>query len=116
MIAAILLAATPAAAFADGAGDEQYQDPFSAPSTPKQTKKKATTAPVTTAPAATAAPAAATAPASTSSSTASATQAAPAATAAPTLPRTGAPTELIGLAGMVLIASGAVMRRRTTAH
>jgi LPXTG-motif cell wall-anchored protein len=93
MIAAVLLAATPAAAFADGAGDEQYQDPFSAPSTPKQTKKKATTAPATTAPAGTAAPA-----------------------ATPTLPRTGAPTELIGLAGVVLVASGAVMRRRTSAH
>jgi len=113
MIAAVVLAATPAAAFADGAGDEQYQDPFSAP---KQTKKKAATAPATTAPAATAAPAAPTAPASTSSSAASATQAAPAATAPPMLPRTGAPAELIGLAGVVLVASGAVMRRRTAAH
>jgi LPXTG-motif cell wall-anchored protein len=116
VIAALLLATTPAAAFADGAGDEQYQDPFSAPSAPKQTKKKAATAPATTAPATTAAPAATTAPTSTSSPATAVAQAVPAATAAPTLPRTGAPADAIALAGVALIASGAVLRRRTTTH
>ena len=116
MTAALLLATTPAAAFADGAGDNQYQDPLTAPSAPKKAKKKASTAPTTTTtPTATTTPAATTTPTSTSSTQQSSAQAAPAATAgAATLPRTGAPTDLIGLAGVALVASGAVLRRRTS--
>jgi LPXTG-motif cell wall-anchored protein len=106
---AALLALTPAAAFADGAGDEQYQDPLTAPSAPKQTKKKASTAPSTTTPAATTAPAATTT-APTSSNTSSASG------SAQELPRTGAPAGLIGLAGGALIASGAALRRRTASQ
>src|SRR5262249_40871815 len=66
MVVASLLALVPATAFADGgAGDNQYQDPLTAPAPKKTTKKKATTTPAattttpaTTTPAATAAPAA----------------------------------------------------------
>ena len=104
---ALLLALAPATAFADGAGDEQYQDPLAAPTAPKQPKKKATTAPASTAPAATTAPATA-APVATSTT--------PASTSAQELPRTGAPSGLIGLAGAMLVASGAALRRRTAAQ
>src|SRR3954447_680471 len=91
--AALLLATTPAGAFADGAGDNQYQDPLTAPSTPKKAKKNASTAPAA---APTTAPAATVAPTSTSSNVSSTS--APAATSpAQQLPRTGAPAGLIGL-------------------
>jgi hypothetical protein len=102
--AAALLALTPASAIAQGAGDEQYQDPLTAPSAPTQTQTQTTTAPSSTTPATTSAPAATTAPAS--------TQAAP----AQELPRTGAPAGLIGMAGAALIVSGAALRRRTVAQ
>src|SRR3954464_11535885 len=100
--ASALLALSPASAFAQGAGDEQYQDPLTAPSTPAQTQTQTqtTTATPSTTPAATSAPAATAAPAS--------TQAAP----AQELPRTGAPAGLIGVAGAALILSGAALRRR----
>jgi len=102
--ASALLALTPASAFAQGAGDEQYQDPLTAPSAPAQTQTQTqtTTAPssTTTAPAATSAPAATAAPTS--------TQAAP----AQELPRTGASAGLIGMAGAALVLSGAALRRR----
>lgn len=103
--ASLLLALTPVAAFAQGAGDEQYQDPLTAPSAPKQPKKKASPAPAATTPAPASAPAATSAPASTPQ---------PATTApAAELPRTGVPAGLIGLAGAALILSGAALRRRT---
>jgi LPXTG-motif cell wall-anchored protein len=112
MALALLLALAPATAFADGAGDDQYQDPLVAPSTPKKKKKAATTAPSSTTPAATTAPTATSAPAAAQSTQ---TTAAPSASAQQ-LPRTGAPTGLIGLAGAGLIASGAVLRRRTASQ
>jgi hypothetical protein len=111
-LVALLLAVVPATAFADGAGDEQYQDPLAAPTAPKKPKKKATTtAPASTTPAATTAPASATAPASTSGQSSSGASA-----SARELPRTGLPAGTIGLAGMTLIASGAVLRRRTASQ
>src|SRR3954453_12828008 len=97
LLAVCVIAAAPATAFADGAGDEQYQDPLTAPSAPKKAKKKAATAPNTTAPAATTTPAATAAPALTSSAQTTSQPAAAAAPAAGTLPRTGAPTDLIAL-------------------
>jgi hypothetical protein len=108
MAVALLLALTPATAFADGAGDDQYQDPLTAPSTPKKKKKAVSTAPstTTTTPAATSAPAAASAPQTTTAPSASTQQ----------LPRTGAPAGLVGLAGAGLIASGAALRRRTASQ
>jgi LPXTG-motif cell wall-anchored protein len=112
MALSLLLALVPATAFADGAGDEQYQDPLSAPAAPKKPKKKAaTTAPTSTSttPAAATAPAATTAPASSPASSG-------ASASARELPRTGLPAGAIGLAGLTLIASGAVLRRRTAAE
>jgi LPXTG-motif cell wall-anchored protein len=109
MAIALLLALVPATAFADGAGDDQYQDPLTAPSTPKKKKKAASTAPASTAPAATTAPASTSAPAA---ATTSQTTTAPSASSRQ-LPRTGAPAGLVGLAGVTLIVSGGVLRRRT---
>jgi hypothetical protein len=108
MAVALLLALAPATALADGAGDEQYQDPLTAPSTPKKQQKKASTAPAatTTAPAAATAPVTTTAPQPTSTASASPEE----------LPRTGAPAGLIGLGGAALIASGTALRRRTAAQ
>lgn len=109
MVLILLLALVPATAFADGAGDEQYQDPLAAPTAPKKPKKKAvTTAPTSTSttPAAATAPATASAPSSSSSASASAKE----------LPRTGLPAGAIGLAGLTLIASGAMLRRRIAAQ
>jgi LPXTG-motif cell wall-anchored protein len=112
MLLILLLAVVPATAFADGAGDEQYQDPLAAPTAPKKPKKKATTTAPTqtsTTPAATTAPATASAPSSSSSS-------ATASASARELPRTGIPAGAIGLAGVTLIASGAMLRRRIAAQ
>jgi LPXTG-motif cell wall-anchored protein len=104
MAVALLLAVVPASAFAGGAGDDQYQDPLVAPSAPKKKQKAASTAPSSTTPAAATAPATTTPTATAPSS--------PSAAPAQELPRTGAPADLIGLAGAGLIASGAVLRRR----
>jgi hypothetical protein len=112
MLLTLLLALVPATAFADGAGDEQYQDPLAAPTAPKKPKKKAATAPASTTPAAATAPAATTAP---SSATATHTSS-PASASGQELPRTGLPAGVIGLAGVTLIVSGAALRRRTAWH
>ena len=109
---ALLLAFLPATALADGgAGDNQYQDPLTAPA-PKKPKKKAATTPTPapSAPAATTAPATSTAPAaaapvSSSSSSASSPSG--------ELPRTGAPTDLVGVSGAALALAGLLLRRRT---
>jgi hypothetical protein len=103
----LLFALVPATAFADGgAGDNQYQDPFSAPP-PKKAKKKPATTPAP-APAVTTVPASNTAPASTTSAS---SQAAP--TSSGELPRTGAPADLIGLSGAAFVLAGVALRRRT---
>jgi LPXTG-motif cell wall-anchored protein len=109
---AVSLALTPAAAFADGAGDEQYQDPLAAPTTPSKTT---TTQSTTTTPA-TSAPAATTTPASTTAPTTTASTSTPAASSTKELPRTGTPAGLIGLAGAGLIVVGGVLRRRIAAQ
>ena len=98
--------AAPAAALAQGAGDEQYQDPFG-----EEQSEQPDPAPApTTTPAPAQAPSA---PAPTA--TPSAAQAAPAAPApAPSgqLPRTGAEAAWLALAGAVLLATGLALRRR----
>jgi 2-oxoglutarate dehydrogenase E2 component (dihydrolipoamide succinyltransferase) len=106
-IAALLCAlAAPTAALAQGAGDEEYQDPFgdeqaqSEPA-PTATPAPAQPAPSQAAPAPTATPSAAQAP----------TQAAPAPAAAEQLPRTGAGAGWLALAGIVLLAAGLALRR-----
>src|SRR5260221_10804555 len=95
LLTTLLLAAAPATALADGAGDQQYQDPLTAPSAPHKKKKPAaTTAPATTA------PAAGTAPATPAAATAPAAAAQPAGQ----LPRTGSPAGLLRLGRATLIA------------
>jgi LPXTG-motif cell wall-anchored protein len=105
LLAAAAIAAAPATAFADGAADEQYQDPLTAPAPPKKANKKATTAPATAAPT-TSAPAAAAAPAASSGSNGTAA-------ATGQLPRTGFPAGMVGLAGAAMAAGGLALRRRT---
>jgi LPXTG-motif cell wall-anchored protein len=95
--------AAPSAALAQGAGDEQYQDPFGeeqAEPTPTATPTPAPAQSAPSAPAPTATPSAAQAP----------TQAAPA--PAEQLPRTGVDAGWIALAGGVLLAAGLALRRR----
>jgi hypothetical protein len=106
LLAALMLAlALPAAALAQGAGDEQYQDPFGdeqsqptptatpvpaqAPTTPSQ--------PAAPAPTATPAPQSAPAPAPPSGGR--------------QLPYSGADAGLLALAGAVLLAAGLALRR-----
>jgi LPXTG-motif cell wall-anchored protein len=101
-IAALACAlAAPSAALAQGAGDEQYQDPFGdeqSEPTPTATPAPAQSAP--SAPAPTATPSASTAQAP--------TQAAP---APAQLPRTGVDAGWVALAGAVLLAAGLALRR-----
>jgi hypothetical protein len=102
-LAAVLLALTPAAALAQSAGDEQYQDPFQ--DEQSQATPTATPAPAqpAQAPAATAAPAqAAPAPAAATAAPAQAAQ----------LPRTGRDALVPGLGGLVLLSAGVALRAR----
>jgi len=105
-IAALLCAlAAPSAALAQGAGDEQYEDPFGdeqsqqADPTPEPT---ATPAPVQRAPSAPAP-----APAAAPSIAQAPTQSAP----SDELPRTGLGAGWVALAGAVLLAAGLALRR-----
>jgi len=106
-IAALLCAlAAPSAALAQGAGDEQYQDPFGdeqsqSEPTPTATATPAPAQSAPSAPAATATPSAAQAP--------QAPQAQP--SQQPQLPRTGVDAGWIALAGAVLLAAGLALRR-----
>jgi hypothetical protein len=108
VLATLAVLAAPAAAFADGAGDQQYQDPLTAPS--PQKKKKST--PTTKAPAA-ASP--------TSGSGSASGSAQPGSTPTDTsstrgqLPRTGVPAGLVALAGALMLAFGIALRRRVGA-
>jgi 2-oxoglutarate dehydrogenase E2 component (dihydrolipoamide succinyltransferase) len=104
IIAALLCAlAAPSAALAQGAGDEQYQDPFGeeqsqSEPTPTPTPAPAQPAPAQPAPAQPpAAPAQAPAPAQASQTE--------------QLPRTGADAGWLALAGAVLLAAGIALRR-----
>jgi hypothetical protein len=101
-LAGLSLALAPAAAHAqNGAGDQQYQDPFGSGS---QTAPKAQqpSAPLSQAPPATSAPAT------------PAPQAAQAASAAPVaqaqLPRTGLDVRVVAAAGLVLLLAGVALR------
>jgi LPXTG-motif cell wall-anchored protein len=102
LLAVAAIAAAPATAYADGAGDQQYQDPLTAPAAPKKPKNTAPAAATPT----TSAPAAAAAPAASTGTTAPAP-------AAAELPRTGIPAGSIALAGALMLASGVILRRRT---
>jgi LPXTG-motif cell wall-anchored protein len=105
---AVAALAAPSAAWAQGAGDEQYQDPFGGDqsqgsddqNTPSSSGDGGETAQA--APAPTAAPAAP-APVATTA------QAQP---AAQQLPRTGGDPTVPGIAGAVLLAGGVILRLR----
>jgi len=103
---AAIAALTPASAFAQGAGDDQYSDPFGSD------QKQATPTPTPTprAPVATATPAPAQAAATPAPS-----QPGPAATAAPpgpSLPYTGTQDWLTGGGGALLLGAGLLLRAR----
>jgi LPXTG-motif cell wall-anchored protein len=101
----ILALALPTAALAQGAGDEQYTDPFAGqqdeeqPAAPEATPAPA---PEEAAPAAPGPAAPAPAPAAPSSQPSSAEQ----------LPYTGADAGLVALGGALLVAAGVALRRR----
>jgi hypothetical protein len=96
--AAAALALAPAAAFAQGAGDDQYQDPFG-----DEQQEEATPAPTPQAPAATPAPVQ---PAPTA--------APPSSTPEPedTLPYTGIDGWPVAIAGAILLGAGITLRVR----
>jgi hypothetical protein len=102
LLLAVSLLALPAAAMAQGAGDEQYSDPFG--QTDEQGGSQEQPAPEPEA--APAAPATPAAPAEQATASQDA--------AAPTLPATGLPAFLLASAGAVLLASGLALRRRVS--
>jgi LPXTG-motif cell wall-anchored protein len=100
---AVVLAvlAFPAGALAQGAGDDQYSDPFGADATPTpKPKPAATAAPAPAQPAATPAPA-------TAAATASATP-----DPRPQLPYTGLDAWPVAVGGALLLGSGLALRKR----
>jgi hypothetical protein len=108
---AAALALLPATAFAQGAGDDQYSDPFG--SEPEQATPTATP----NAPTAPAAPTATPPPAPTTGTASpppapAATAAPPSRPAAPTLPYTGVDARLAGGAGALLLGAGLLLRAR----
>ena len=107
-IAALLCAlAAPSAALAQGAGDEQYEDPFGDEQSQQADPTPVPTATPAPAPAQPAPSAPAAAPTAAPSSAQAPTQAAP----SNELPRTGLDAGWIALAGAVLLASGLALRR-----
>lgn len=103
------------AAHAQGAGDEQYQDPFD--STGSQgSKPKPKPAPAAQAPSTSSGTTTAQAPATTPAAAPAATAAATAdPAAAGELPRTGLDTRAALVAGLTLLLLGLALRRRTHA-
>jgi hypothetical protein len=107
-VGAAVLALAPASAFAQGAGDDQYSDPFGSD------QEKATPTPTPRAPAATATPA----PVQPVVTPAPG-QPAPAATPAPqgpSLPYTGLDDWLPAAGGALLLGAGLTLRARLRAH
>jgi LPXTG-motif cell wall-anchored protein len=91
----------PAGAYAQGAGDDQYSDPFGADATPTAAPKK---------PAATATPVPA--PAQSAATPAPATPAATATPAPPQLPYTGVDAWPLAAGGALLLGAGLALRAR----
>ena|SRR5215210_4356443 len=102
LLLAVSLLALPAAAMAQGAGDEQYSDPFGQTDEPNGSQDQPAPEPE----AAPAAPATPAAPAEQATASQDA--------AAPTLPATGLPAFLLASAGAMLLASGVALRRRVS--
>ena len=108
IIAALLCAlAAPSAALAQGAGDDQYQDPFGDEQSQEEPTPTATPAPAPAQPAP-----AQPAPAQPAPAAAQAPAPAPAAAQSEQLPRTGADAGWIAFAGAALLAAGIALRRR----
>jgi len=108
--ASLAVALAPAAARAqDGAGDQQYTDPFAGQSQPKPKPKSTTPAQQQTQPAQpqTTAPAPAAAPAATTQQTGASSR---------ELPRTGFDVIPVALVGVALVLAGLALRRRSAAH
>src|SRR5215207_8618095 len=107
VLALAALLAAPGAALAQGAGEEQYQDPFGGeePQAPPTPEPASTPAPAPAEPAPAPAPAATAAP---PAENAPAPAPAPAAAAGggDELPRTGAPVGLVAAAGAALLGGG----------
>jgi 2-oxoglutarate dehydrogenase E2 component (dihydrolipoamide succinyltransferase) len=105
-IAALLCAlAAPSAALAQGAGDQQYEDPFGDEQSQSQPTPTATPAPAQPAPAPAQPAPAQPAPSAPAPASAQASQ-------GPQLPRTGVDAGWIALAGAVSLAAGLALRRR----
>jgi LPXTG-motif cell wall-anchored protein len=96
---AVSMLALPSAAAAQSAGDEQYADPFGQTEEPNGSQEQPAPEPQP-------APAPAT-PAAPAEQAVASQQ-----TAAPTLPATGMPAHLLASMGALLLASGALLRRR----
>ncbi len=108
-LAALLLSlALPSGALAQGAGDEQYQDPFG----DEQSQQEPAPTPEPAPPPATEPPPAAAAP---SQATPQPAPAAPAQSGRQ-LPYTGVDAGLVALAGAVLLSAGLALRRRADQH
>lgn len=101
-LCAALLALAPANALAQGAGDEQYQDPFAQEDTPAQTDPPPAEQP----PSDPAPPAQPVAPADTAVDATTAQEG-----SGQTLPRTGFPALLVAALGWPLLVGGAALRR-----
>ena len=100
LAAAVALALVPATAHAQGAGDDQYSDPFG-----DEQEQEATPTPTPRRPAATATPAPV-------QPAATATPVPPSATPAPTLPYTGVDGWPLAVAGSLLLGAGLTLRAR----
>ena len=101
LLLAVSLLALPAAAMAQGAGDEQYSDPFGQTDEPSGSQDNPAPEPEP-------APAPAT-PAAPAEQAVTSQDA-----AAPTLPATGLPAFLLASVGAILLASGVALRRRVS--
>ena len=114
VVASLAVALAPAAARAqDGAGDQQYTDPFAGQSQPKPKPKPTAPAQQQTQPAQqqtqpqTTTPAPAAAPAATAQQTGPSSR---------ELPRTGFDVIPVALVGVALVLAGLALRRRSAAH
>ena len=101
-VAGAVLALLPAAAAAQSAGDEQYEDPFGNGNQQSQPQATATPAPASPAQA----------PAATAAPPQPAASAAPARAQAAQLPRTGWDAGVPGALGLLLMSAGVALRAR----
>ena len=111
-LAAAILLASPASAFAQSAGDDQYDDPFGDGGQQEQPASTPEPAPAPAEPAPAPAPAA-TAEPSAESTPVPATGSSSSGGGGKQLPRTGAPAGLVLAAGAAMLLGGLLLRRST---